>query len=274
MLLGAVGEGETRIPGFGRAGGHRVDARSGAGARRRGGRGRRRRAARPRRRAARPARARGGAIDAGNAGTLMRLLPGLLAGQEGTFTLTGDESLRSPPDGARRRAAAPDGRAGRDDGRPRARDRRRAARSQSIRYRPPMRERAGEVGVLLAGLYASGGETTVVEARADPRPHRADAPSGGRARDPSRQTRLGRVRPSGSSSARSRCPATSRRPRRSSSRRPCWPAPTCTSTTSAQPDPHRPARRARADGRAHRGLQPAAASAASRSATSRCAPHR
>ena len=36
-------------------------------------------------------------IDCGNAGTLMRLLPGLLAGQEGRFELTGDDSLRSRP---------------------------------------------------------------------------------------------------------------------------------------------------------------------------------
>ena len=36
-------------------------------------------------------------IDCGNAGTLMRLLPGLLAGQEGRFVLTGDDSLRSRP---------------------------------------------------------------------------------------------------------------------------------------------------------------------------------
>jgi 3-phosphoshikimate 1-carboxyvinyltransferase len=38
-----------------------------------------------------------GPIDAGNAGTLMRLLPGILAGQEGRFELTGDESLRARP---------------------------------------------------------------------------------------------------------------------------------------------------------------------------------
>jgi 3-phosphoshikimate 1-carboxyvinyltransferase len=36
-------------------------------------------------------------IDCGNAGTLARLLPGLLAFQEGTFTLTGDESLSARP---------------------------------------------------------------------------------------------------------------------------------------------------------------------------------
>ena len=36
-------------------------------------------------------------IDCGNAGTLARLLPGLLAFQDGTFTLTGDESLSARP---------------------------------------------------------------------------------------------------------------------------------------------------------------------------------
>ncbi|MFL5918987.1 MAG: 3-phosphoshikimate 1-carboxyvinyltransferase [Gaiellaceae bacterium] len=36
-------------------------------------------------------------IDCGNAGTLMRLLAGILAGQRGRFELTGDESLRSRP---------------------------------------------------------------------------------------------------------------------------------------------------------------------------------
>ena len=36
-------------------------------------------------------------IDCGNAGTLMRLLTGILAGQQGRFELTGDESLRARP---------------------------------------------------------------------------------------------------------------------------------------------------------------------------------
>jgi 3-phosphoshikimate 1-carboxyvinyltransferase len=36
-------------------------------------------------------------IDCGNAGTLMRLLAGILAGQEGRFELTGDESLSLRP---------------------------------------------------------------------------------------------------------------------------------------------------------------------------------
>jgi 3-phosphoshikimate 1-carboxyvinyltransferase len=42
--------------------------------------------------------ARDGAIDVGNAGTLLRLLPGWLAGQEGGhWTLDGDESIRRRP---------------------------------------------------------------------------------------------------------------------------------------------------------------------------------
>jgi 3-phosphoshikimate 1-carboxyvinyltransferase len=46
----------------------------------------------------REAREPGRAIDVGNAGTLMRLLPGWLAGQEGRrFTLDGDASIRRRP---------------------------------------------------------------------------------------------------------------------------------------------------------------------------------
>ena len=40
---------------------------------------------------------RAGTIDCGNAGTLMRLVMGVLAGQSGRFELTGDESLSSRP---------------------------------------------------------------------------------------------------------------------------------------------------------------------------------
>src|SRR5215211_8065376 len=42
-------------------------------------------------------RAPDGPIDCGNAGTLMRLLPGILAGQEGRFELVGDDSLSRRP---------------------------------------------------------------------------------------------------------------------------------------------------------------------------------
>src|SRR5919197_902583 len=46
----------------------------------------------------RGARDPGGLIDVGNAGTLMRLLPGWLAAQEGrAFVLDGDESIRRRP---------------------------------------------------------------------------------------------------------------------------------------------------------------------------------
>ncbi len=46
----------------------------------------------------REAREPDGPIDVGNAGTLLRLLPGWLAAQEGrTFTLDGDESIRQRP---------------------------------------------------------------------------------------------------------------------------------------------------------------------------------
>jgi len=46
----------------------------------------------------REAREPAGPIDVGNAGTLLRLLPGWLAAQEGrTFTLDGDESIRRRP---------------------------------------------------------------------------------------------------------------------------------------------------------------------------------
>jgi 3-phosphoshikimate 1-carboxyvinyltransferase len=96
VLLGALTEGETRIHGFGRSGDTEatVDATRalsvkveevsadellvhGVGLR-------------GFRQPAEP-------IDCGNAGTLMRLLAGILAGQAGRFELTGDDSLRSRP---------------------------------------------------------------------------------------------------------------------------------------------------------------------------------
>src|SRR3954451_18316276 len=45
-----------------------------------------------------PAEVTGGTLNVGNAGTLLRLLPGWLAGQTGgMWTLDGDESIRRPP---------------------------------------------------------------------------------------------------------------------------------------------------------------------------------
>jgi 3-phosphoshikimate 1-carboxyvinyltransferase len=161
LLLGAVAEGETRISGFGRAGDTEstlaavrslgveaaeddVDVLRVQGAGLRG------------------LRAPESEIDAGNAGTLIRLLLGLLAGQEGTFTLTGDESLRSRP---MERVAEPLRRMGArvetTDGR--APVTITGGELEALRYRPPMPSAQVKSAVLLAGLYASGGETTVVE---------------------------------------------------------------------------------------------------------------
>ena len=127
VLLGAIADGESRIDGFGRAAdtetaisvvrqlGAEVDDDGSETVRVRGV-------------GLRGLRAPDEALDFGNAGTVMRLTAGILAGQEGRFELVGDESLSSRPAGADRRAAATDGRRDGDDRRPRAgRDRGRAA---------------------------------------------------------------------------------------------------------------------------------------------------
>jgi 3-phosphoshikimate 1-carboxyvinyltransferase len=107
-------------------------------------------------------------IDVGNAGTLMRLLPGWLAGQEGgRWTLDGDASIRRRPVD---RVAAPLGLMGADID---AREGRFppftvAGRALSgIEYELPVASAQVKSCVLLAGLLASG-STTVVE----PKPSR------------------------------------------------------------------------------------------------------
>ena len=94
VLLGALAEGETHVRGFGRSGDTQstIDAARTLGAsvddvaedelivHGVGLRG-----------------LRAGAIDCGNAGTLMRLVMGVLVGQSGRFELTGDESLSARP---------------------------------------------------------------------------------------------------------------------------------------------------------------------------------
>ena len=101
-------------------------------------------------------------IDAGNAGTLMRLLPGILAGQEGRFELTGDESLRSRP---MDRVAEPLKRMGArietTDGRPPVVVEGTDA-LKGIEYVLPMASAQVKSAILLAGLNANG-TTTVVE---------------------------------------------------------------------------------------------------------------
>ena len=101
-------------------------------------------------------------VDAGNAGTLMRLLPGILAGQEGRFELTGDESLRSRP---MDRVAEPLKRMGArietTNGRPPVTVEGTDA-LKGIEYVLPMASAQVKSAILLAGLNANG-STTVVE---------------------------------------------------------------------------------------------------------------
>ena len=101
-------------------------------------------------------------IDCGNAGTLARLLPGLLAGQTGRrFELTGDESLRARP---MERVALPlselGGHVATSEGRlPLTIEGRELT---GIEYEPPVASAQVKSCVLLAGLLAEG-RTTVVE---------------------------------------------------------------------------------------------------------------
>ncbi len=112
----------------------------------------------------RGAHAPAGDIDVGNAGTLMRLLPGWLAAQDGrAFTLDGDDSIRrrpvdriaTPLRAMGAQIEATDGRLppftihGTD--------------LQAATYEMPMASAQVKSCVLLAGLLAGGGSTTVVE---------------------------------------------------------------------------------------------------------------
>jgi 3-phosphoshikimate 1-carboxyvinyltransferase len=104
-----------------------------------------------------------GPIDCRNAGTLMRLLPGLLVGQEGRFELVGDESLSRRP---LERVAAPLRLMGasvetRDGHAPLVLQGRGVVKP--IRYELPVASAQVKSCVLLAGLYGTGGRTEVVE---------------------------------------------------------------------------------------------------------------
>jgi 3-phosphoshikimate 1-carboxyvinyltransferase len=160
VLLGAIGEGETSVRGFGRSGDTEatvaavralgvlvheddVDTLRVEGAGLRG------------------LRESGEPIDCGNSGTTLRLLAGVLAGQRGGFELTGDESLRRRPVdriadplvqmGVRVESA---------DGRPPLVLE--GGELRGIRYELPVASAQVKSCVLLAGLYAAG-RTTVVE---------------------------------------------------------------------------------------------------------------
>jgi 3-phosphoshikimate 1-carboxyvinyltransferase len=160
LLVGGIGEGETRVTGFGRS----LDTESTIGALRSLGvevddedvdviriQG---------------AGLRGlqlpdGPVDCGNSGTLLRLLAGLLAGQEGRFELTGDESLRQRP---MDRIAEPLSRMGAhvetDQGMPPLVIEGREL--EGIEYELPVSSAQVKSCLLHAGLYARG-KTTVIE---------------------------------------------------------------------------------------------------------------
>ncbi len=102
------------------------------------------------------------AIDCGNAGTLARLLPGLLAGQDGRrFELTGDDSLRWRP---MERVTAPlaEMGAGVETTVGRLPMRIEGAPLTGIEHEPEIASAQVKSCVLLAGLNAAG-RTTVVE---------------------------------------------------------------------------------------------------------------
>src|SRR5258707_6786349 len=102
------------------------------------------------------------ALDAENSGTTMRLLAGILAGQEFTSELTGDASLQKRP---MKRVVGPLRQMGADI---RARDDNfapleiRGGRLHGIDFKMPMASAQVKSAVLLAGLFAEG-DTIVTE---------------------------------------------------------------------------------------------------------------
>jgi 3-phosphoshikimate 1-carboxyvinyltransferase len=157
VLLGAIGAGETVVENFGRS----ADTEATVGAMRALGvevideddddlrvRGR----------GLQGLRQPNQPVDCMNAGTLMRLLAGILAGQDGRFELVGDESLsRRPMD----RIAEPLQRMGAkvDPGPPLVIE---GGSLHGIEYELPVASGQVKSAVLLAGLYATG-TTTVLE---------------------------------------------------------------------------------------------------------------
>ena len=160
VLFGAIGDGETAVRGFGRSGDTEatiaavralgvtvheddIDALRVEGAGLRG------------------LREPGAPIDCGNSGTTLRLLAGILAGQEGRFELTGDESLRRRPVD---RIAGPLAEMGvgveSADGKPPLAIE--GGELRGIRYELPVASAQVKSCILLAGLFAAG-RTTVVE---------------------------------------------------------------------------------------------------------------
>ncbi len=160
VMVGAVGEGETIVRGFGRSGdteatiaavralGVTVDEDDidtirvhGVGLR--------------------GLQEPSGPVDCGNSGTTLRLLAGLLAGQGGQFELTGDESLRGRPvDRIAVPLAEMGARAETTDGKPPLTVEGNGL--EGIRYELPVASAQVKSCLLHAGLYAEG-RTIVVE---------------------------------------------------------------------------------------------------------------
>lgn len=101
-------------------------------------------------------------IDCGNAGTLLKLLMGLLAGQEGEFVLSGDESLRGRPvEDLAEALRAMGARIETTDGQPPVRIE--GAELRAAEHRPDRASAQTKSALLLAGLQAEGGRTVVHE---------------------------------------------------------------------------------------------------------------
>jgi 3-phosphoshikimate 1-carboxyvinyltransferase len=160
LLLGAIADGESEIGGFGASEDTLATAEAiralGADVEVDGD------LARVRGVGLRGLRAAEGPIECGNAGTLMRLLAGILAGQAGRFELVGDESLSRRPleriaEPLRKMGATVETTAGHAplviEGAP----------LDPIRYELPVASAQVKSCVLLAGLYATRGRTSVVE---------------------------------------------------------------------------------------------------------------
>jgi 3-phosphoshikimate 1-carboxyvinyltransferase len=160
LLLGAVADGESEIGGFGSS----EDTLATAAAVRALGAavevdGERVRVGGVGLRGLRPP---DGPIDCGNAGTLMRLLPGLLAGQEGRFELVGDDSLsRRPMERVEEPLTRMGARVETTDGHaPLVVE---GGALEAIRYELPVASAQVKSCVLFAGLYAGDGPTVAVE---------------------------------------------------------------------------------------------------------------
>jgi 3-phosphoshikimate 1-carboxyvinyltransferase len=100
-------------------------------------------------------------LDCKNAGTVLRLLSGVLSGQEGQFELVGDASLSRRPVRVDEPLSRMGARVETTDGHPPVVID--GAALHAIRYELPMASAQVKSSVLIAGLLATNGPTTVVE---------------------------------------------------------------------------------------------------------------